>query len=299
MALRDRNYLDDGISNARRERQREVLAALYVSLGNAARDAFTIVDLDEVADLAKVSKGLTGDYVQGLDRCDVIKSRIVRVPYQRSDGHNIEVTKREVMLHLPHDQALERLNEVFDQERRTQEVLTLPAGRLKQNKKPAPVVRVVPNVEPAPEEPPIALATETSRETTRAIAGPEHPSPFAVLSPLRKDEYAALTEAARQYANRKAEFAKVIENLRGMGIEIDDAKLDKAVRFPVDPHMEAICEILPYVNRLEGMVENLTRQLVDARQKAVDYAEMKKERDSLRAQLQRKVAESIAARQRE
>jgi hypothetical protein len=31
----------------------------------------------------------------------------------------------------------------------------------------------------------------------------------------------------------------------------------------------------------------------------VDYAEMKKERDSLRAQLQRKVAESIAARQRE
>lgn len=319
-----RNYMDDKISNGRRDRQRDVLTAIYASMGQQGREGFRIADLDEISELAKINKHTIGDFVRGLDRCDVIKARTTRAPMRRDDGHDIEVSRREIWLHLPEDQAFERLEELYEQEKRTRENLTMPLDKIKTHApKPAPVVRVVPQPEPpvigGAGEPTVSvlkpaftqadveraanigltLASDKSTEETRAIAGPEPDKPFASLAPLRKDEYAALIEAARQYANRKAEFAKVIDNLRAMGIEIDDAKLDKAVKFPSDPHMDSISEVLPYISRLEGMVENLTRQLIDARQRAVDYNEVKRERDSLRTQLQRKIAESIAARQRE
>lgn len=298
--MRNRNYMDDAISNARRERQKEVLAALYATLGASARDGFTVIDMAEVAELSNLSGHATSTYVSGLDRCDVIKADTARVPFRRpSDGQSIEVSRRRVWLFRDEEDAFARLNELYDQERRTRENLTMPANHPNKTsgtiKRSEPVVRVVPAPLP-PDE--VTLASD-EREETRAIVGPsENTSPFEVLRPLRKDEHAALIEATRQYASRKAEFAKTIDGLRKMGIEIDDAKLDKAVRFPSDARLDALSEILPYVERLERTVENLTRQLADARTQAKDYAEVKQAYERLKIQFQRKVAEQVAAAQR-
>jgi hypothetical protein len=160
----------------------------------------------------------------------------------------------------------------------------------------APVMEAVGD-EPEPqaavdaEDAMLALASEKSNEETRAIAGPEPESPFAVLRSLRKDESGALIEAARQYANRAKLVDQKLGELEAAGIHVDRS----AVTLPKDPVLDAVSLILPFINSLENTLHNFSEQNDALRRKMADYDQMKRSYETLKRRFEKDVAAKVAA----
>jgi hypothetical protein len=89
--------------------------------------------------------------------------------------------------------------------------------------------------------------------STRSTDTDEPESPFAVLKPLKRDEQAALIEAARQYRGRKEFIDEEIERFAKHGLKLDPA----AVGIPRDERLDHILLVLDYVTRLERENERL------------------------------------------
>lgn len=104
-------------------------------------------------------------------------------------------------------------------------------------------------------------------EPVEAIAGPEAPSPFEVLKPMRKDEPKALVEAARQYRDKtggiRSKIDDVIATAKELGISINETALRESVTVENDERLEIICLVLPYIEALERRVEALLEKSTD------------------------------------
>jgi hypothetical protein len=143
------------------------------------------------------------------------------------------------------------------------------------------------------EEPPVTIA-KTEREETRAIAGPEPEKTFAALASLRKDEPAALVEAARQYSNRQNAVEKQYQSLVTMGLDVDKEKFLASISLPRDEFLEAISLVLPLVTSLQNQNDYLLNQLNTARDRIKDYAEVKHSYERLQKRWNERVAEKVA-----
>jgi len=85
-----------------------------------------------------------------------------------------------------------------------------------------------------------------------AVSGDEaDASPFEPLAKLKgRDEEEALLQAARQYAGRKQILADTVKQLEAAGI---NAKSD-AFEFKSDPRLDAVCLVLPAIDRRDNMI---------------------------------------------
>lgn len=135
----------------------------------------------------------------------------------------------------------------------------------------------------------VALA-KSEREETRAIAGPEPASPFAVLRSLRKDESGALVEAARQYAGRMKLVETKLAELEAAGIHIDVS----AVKLDKDDRLESISLVLPYINSMESTLHNLSEQNEALRKKMADYDLLRRDYQVLKKRFENGVAARVA-----
>lgn len=138
------------------------------------------------------------------------------------------------------------------------------------------------------------VVTEAPAENgTAAIAGPDAPSPFADLAPLRKDEPAALVEAARQYQNRSKLVAEAQERfmavLSDAGVSIDPSTIN--VTYERDERLETIALVLPRITELEGRVERLTKERNEVKSRNDEYRIMKETISKQRQQIDRLIAE--------
>lgn len=148
---------------------------------------------------------------------------------------------------------------------------------------------------------PVALA-KSDAEELRATAGPEAESPLKALAPYRKlDDPEAAVALARQYKDRHKTVLARLDDLASIaaeyGISFDRAKMTDAIKVEVDPMMEAIVAILPYIDRLEGRVKSLGSNAADARDKVQKYDAMVREVERLRDQNRRLIAEKVSAAQ--
>jgi hypothetical protein len=91
--------------------------------------------------------------------------------------------------------------------------------------------------------------TDSPKEEVKAIAGPDAPSPWEKLRPLRRDEARALVEAARQYQARKASLYTKLDELREAGFTVPDVS---AFNFQTDDRLETIGLVIPFFNELEN-----------------------------------------------
>lgn len=142
------------------------------------------------------------------------------------------------------------------------------------------------------EEPPVTIA-KTEKEETRAIAGPEPQKAFAALASLRKDEPAALVEAARQYANRQTAVEQQYQTLVTMGLQVDKEAFLASISLPKDDLLDAISLVLPLITTLQNKNESLLAQLNAARDKTKDYAEVKHAYERLQKRWNERVAEKV------
>lgn len=152
---------------------------------------------------------------------------------------------------------------------RRQEVATKAAAKK--------AASIAPSFVPTPV---VTLATQDSEEETRAIAGPETGEHLgdlmsSAIRGLRKDESAALIEAARQYANRGQSLQTKLDELArlaaevGVKFNVDIART--AISLDHDDRLEAIVPVLPYITRLEETVDRMGKQLVSQSGKVRDY----------------------------
>lgn len=105
--------------------------------------------------------------------------------------------------------------------------------------------------------PKVALASPRDGGPTKAIAGPDQPSPFSVLRPLKYNESAAQVEAARQYRDRVSFIEEQLDAFRQRGIKVDMS----AFKIERDARLDALTLALPYIDSLEKQVENLSANL--------------------------------------
>jgi hypothetical protein len=154
--------------------------------------------------------------------------------------------------------------------------------------------------EPVADEQRVVVAKRDS-EVVRAVAGPEGESALAVqLRALREpDESYALTEAARQYANRSKRLFEQIAQLEAtaneLGVSFDKTKLVNSMHFDTDARLDAIVPLLPYIDRLEARVARQGEQLVEQRRKYADYDAIKAERDRLAKRIEQIIAANVVA----
>lgn len=170
-------------------------------------------------------------------------------------------------------------------------VAALKASWGKQGVKKQPVSEAAPAPRPEKIDEPVALAPEKSSEVTRAIAGPEPESPFAVLRSLRKDESGALVEAARQYANRMKLVETKLAELAEAGIHVDVS----AIKLDKDERLEVISLVLPYINSLESALHNLSEQNESLRKKLADFDQIKRSYEVLKKRFDGAVASRVAS----
>jgi hypothetical protein len=124
------------------------------------------------------------------------------------------------------------------------------------------------------------VTTEREDEEVKAIAGPDAPGQFEVLRALRKDEAAALVEAARQYRDRDRAVNKAMAALREQGIQIRY----EIANWEQDDVLENIGSVLPYIEGLERTAENALRQLAERQR---EIKNLNEGIDGLRRELRR------------
>lgn len=140
-------------------------------------------------------------------------------------------------------------------------------------------------------------------EDIKAIVGPDAPV-LADIMPkevrdLRKDEPAALIEAARQYANRtltvQGGLNDLAKKLADLGIAFDIEKAQEAFHFEEDERLETIALVLPTIDRLERQNTTLAEQMASMREKVRDYERMKTENARLVRRVETLVSQRVQA----
>lgn len=120
---------------------------------------------------------------------------------------------------------------------------------------------------------------------------PKNPdSPMEVLRPLLKDEPKALIKAAKQYRERASFIREKVEEFERHGLKLDP----EAIGIPLDPRMDIIVLVLPYVEALEKSNERLSKTGVQVR---VDDENERKLRGQI-AELQREKRMAAEAAER-
>lgn len=145
------------------------------------------------------------------------------------------------------------------------------------------------------------LATN-DKEDTKAIAGPDAPSPMAALAPLRKaDDATALIAAARQYATRTDTLADRIAALKTaaaeLGIEIDEAAMMRGIHVVPDERLETVSLVLPVINTLESKVERLSAQVAELKAKAKMADDLAVDNRRLRTRVDTLISNNVLAKQ--
>jgi hypothetical protein len=156
--------------------------------------------------------------------------------------------------------------------------------------KTVPVAAPTPMAAPEPEPEPKVVLASSDAEVTRAIAGPEPENPFLILRGLRKDESAALVEAARQYLDRAKLVQTKLGELEAAGIHIDMS----AVKFDKDDRLETVALTLPYIGRLESEIHNYVNQIEGLRRKIADYDELRRNYNALKRRFEGEIAAKVA-----
>lgn len=116
-------------------------------------------------------------------------------------------------------------------------------------------------------------------------------SPFAALRPLKRDEAAALVEAARQYSKRSSFLDEEITRFADMGITLTR----EMIELPRDERLEHVGLVLDYIDRLAAENERLHKVTESTRG---PIAEMQALRDQVRKQheqIERMVREKAQA----
>jgi len=101
----------------------------------------------------------------------------------------------------------------------------------------------------------VVIRTDEKERPVEAVVGEDAPSPFEVLRGLRKDEPAALVEAARQYSRRQDFVLERLDEIEKLGIAIDRSKVMSAIKLETDPEFEGIVKVLPHIDDLEARVK--------------------------------------------
>lgn len=148
----------------------------------------------------------------------------------------------------------------------------------------------------------VVVATNEAEEV-KAIAGPEADSTLrATVSEALKgardpDHSEALVEAVRQYVGRTQKVrVKVAELERAaaeLGITVDPGKVFAAMDFEVDPRMEELKLMLPYIATLEQRVARQGETIADQRERLKGFDQLKREVETLRAQNQRLIGARV------
>ena len=115
-------------------------------------------------------------------------------------------------------------------------------------------------------------------------------NPMEVLRPLLKDEPKALIKAAKQYRERASFIREKVEEFERHGLKLDP----EAIGIPLDPRMDIIVLVLPYVEALEKSNERLSKTGVQVR---VDDENERKLRGQI-AELQREKRMAAEAAER-
>jgi len=175
------------------------------------------------------------------------------------------------------------------------------ANSTKKRRRKAQTEAVITANEGTPEARPAIATNET--EDTKAIAGPDAPSPFARLAPLRKaDDAAALIAAARQYADREDKvqehIAALAKTAKDLGIEIDEAVLAAGIKLPYDERLEAVGLVLPVINALEKKNERLQEQMTTLREKGAAHDQLVIDNRRLRTRVETLVSDRVITQQR-
>jgi len=137
----------------------------------------------------------------------------------------------------------------------------------------------------------VALATAPAAQgqETVAMVGPDRPSPFEALRPLRKDESRALIEAARQYRGKSVFLKTKITELRAEGFVADESMFS----FERDAHLETIGLVLPYVESLEAENGRVATYVDQLRAKSRELEDLSQRYTALKRQNDRLVAERV------
>lgn len=217
-------------------------------------------------------------------------------------------------VNVPRDEAMRRISE-WGEKYLAGEVLSRDATLSK--KREAKAVTTKPkDMTNAKNQPAIApggpiehIKAETvvvaakAEEETRAIAGPDRPSSFEALRPLRKaDDATALIEAARQYANRSGKVSEQLAALKKMarelGVEIDESVVLSGISLIPDDRLETISLVLPVIERLERDNARLIKTLAEVNDKAKTTEHLQIENRRLKARVEALVSERVVTQQR-
>ena len=270
--------MDYGTRNERFEKERRVLDKIYELVPVGQEFVCTSMTIYNAFEDFPSSPGQFTRYVSEVEKAGVFTRRYTMVTdNSRPDGRNGKVAYWTLL--VDHDKARALLQESQEARMRaTDEMLAQP----RKPRKPQGF---------------------SQPETTVAIVGPDAPTLAEAMSrqvrDLRKDETGALLEAARQYANRKdsamgklQELAKTMEEL---GIRFDADKAAAAMHFEEDERLETIALILPYVERLERVNEQLANQVAEMRPKVAKYDQLANENTRLSNRVERLVSQVISS----
>lgn len=238
------------------------------------------VAVKRLTPILEVGEGTLAVLSKTLDELEILQRDITWPGFQK--------TKVDWTLLVPLHEALARLEAWHEKQRLSPVPLVYPVSN--------PVPRVKKDAGngvhiegPLAEKVAVAQEPPSEGKETVAVAGPERPSPFEALRPLRKNESKALVEAARQYKNKAVFLAQKIEELRAEGFTVDASMFS----FKQDEYLETVAQILPYVDSLEaenGRVANYIDQL---REKSAAFDTLKRNYDALKRINDERIARDV------
>jgi hypothetical protein len=194
---------------------------------------------------------------------------------------------------MPEEEAVARLQADYDQ-------------RLAGNKAPKPARKYTRKATPAVVTEDVVTIATTDEEVTRAIAGADvdtsigaqiNPVTAATLRGMRKNESAALVEAARQYLGRTEKLDDILDSLEAtakeMGISFDRTVAMGLFTLDRDERLENVALALPYITSLEREIEVRDMQVEEMRRKVERMAELERDLAGLRRLQQERVTSTV------
>lgn len=273
-----------GSTQLDRTRLDEMLDGIYAYLGGE-NNVSVGANYKNLAKQAGIVEGSVLRLLSDLERCDVL-----RRSYRREPGDpKVGKTSRWVLT-VPQAEGRRRLLHLFE---------TTPAT-------PPRKSNPLPPTPPAPKalqadavinedasEPPAVTVRQENGETVEAIVGPDKPHPFESLRSERKSDSEALVAAARQYRDRKAIIERAFLEMEKQGITIEWDRINETVHVEFDQRLDDIAQILPHITNLEKRVDRLAADNAELRERLKGFDTLRVERDRLRAQNQRLLAERV------
>lgn len=123
------------------------------------------------------------------------------------------------------------------------------------------------------------------------------PATLASLRSTRKDESAALVEAARQYSTRTSTVLDMLDGLEAqakeLGITFDKEATAKMFSFDRDERLETVLLTLPYVDTLLQENRRLVTQNGELLAKLEQFDRIKRDYEALQRANERRIAASV------